>query len=894
MFVRLRASRPVESGEGHFDRNSSLVIRGSSFRTLFHTRQVISLACILCMGSCTIGWAENNTTNIISGVATNAGDSYIVGETGPFNDLEIRSGGGLTNGMGIIGYTISAANNNALVAGTGSRWINISNLYVGFTGPANHLTITNGGLVKSDFGYVANDNNSTNNTVLVTGAGSRWETTDFALGYDGPGNRLTITNGGQVLCHSDGFVGGFGDSGSDNIALVTGSGSFWSNDGDLYVGYFSDANQLILTNGGRMTNQFGYIGAFGSSNNKVLVNGTNSVWSIIGGYLSVGGQDSDNNQLMVTNGGLVNCLGAYLGNNDASETNQIVVTGAGSRWNNNGDVYAGYYGSFNQLAIQSGGQVTNMNGYLGYNRSATNNSVRVSGAGTRWQNKADLYVGMDGNGNQLTISSSGQVNSVNGFVGGSLSLGSSGNTVLVTDSGSQWSNSVALEIGFSGQDNELIITNGGKVICSFGRVGTYGDYNLAVVTGTNSQWLDSGDLYLGQEGSVNALRIENGGLVTNLTGYVGFYGGACIALVTGAGSQWQSWKLIVGYGETDNQLSIENGALVRATNVVVGFLDGSTDNLLSVSAASLIVTNAANTAQIDVRRGILALTNGTVKTAGILVSTNGVLTGTGMITASGVTNSGALAPGNSPGSLTLNASLVLQTNSLLAFELGGYSSGVAYDFLSVSNAAKLGGALSVTFINGFGGTITNGASFTLMTAASLSGAFTNVASGSRLSTADGFADFVVTYSGNNLSLSQGRLDTDGDGIPNWWMMGYFGHPAGLASDNSRAQDDADGDGMSNLAEYLAGTNPRDRSSNLRIIAVRPQTNDVRVDWTIVGGTKYLLQVAPGGSGSSFTNNFFDLSPVVIAPGTGESVTNYVEAGALTNGPARYYRVRLVP
>lgn len=838
--------------------------------------------------------AENNTTNIISGSATNAGDSYIVGQTGSFNDLEIRGGGGLTNGIGIIGYTILAANNNAVVAGAGSRWINTTNLYVGFTGPSNHLTITNGGVVKSDFGYVSNDNNSMNNTVLVTGAGSRWETTDnFVLGYDGPANRVTITNGGQILCHSDGFVGGFGDSGSDNIAVVTGSGSVWNNDGDIYVGYFSDANQLILTNGGRMTNQFGYLGTFGSSNNKVLVSGTNSVWSVVGGYLTVGGQDSDNNQLIVTNGGLVNCLGAYLGNNDTSESNQVVVAGSGSRWNNRDDFYAGFYGSFNRLTIQNGGQVTNMNGYLGYNLSATNNSVLVSGAGTRWQNKADLYVGVDGNSNQLTIIDSGQVTSANGYVGGSPSLGSSGNAALVNGSGTQWSNSLALEIGFSGQGNELVITNGGKAVCSFGRVGTYGDYNRAVVTGTNSQWLDSGDLYLGQEGSVNMLRIENGGLVTNLTGYVGFYGGDCMALVTGAGSRWQNWNLTVGYGESDNQLRIEQGALVWATNVVVGFADGSSDNLLSVSGANLIVTNSANTAQIDVRRGMLALTNGTVKTARFLVSSNGVVTGTGTITASGVTNSGVVAPGNSPGSLTINGSLTLQTNSLLAFELGGYSSGVTYDFLSVSNMARLGGALAVTFINGFGVTITNGASFTLLTAASMSGAFTNVASGARLLTGDGFADFVVNYSGSVLSLSQARLDTDGDGIPNWWMMTYFGHPTGWVGDNSRAQDDADSDGMSNLAEFLAGTNPRDPSSNLRITAIRPQSNDVRVAWTIVGGMKYVLQVAPGGR-SSITNNFVDLSPLVLVPGTGESVTNYVEAGALTNGPARYYRVRLVP
>ena len=881
MFVSLSAPRSFEPGEGHFERGGFCVLT--------------TLVCFLGMAFSSIGWAENNITNIISGVATNAGAAYIVGQSGSYNDLEIRSGGGLTNGTGIIGYTISAANNNALVTGSGSRWINISNLYVGFTGPSNHLTITNGGMVKSDYGYVSNDNNSTNNIVLVTGAGSRWETTDdFVLGYGGPGNRLTITNGGQILCHSDSFVGGFDDSGSDNLALVTGSGSVWSNDGDLYVGYFSDANQLVLTNGARVTNQFGYIGAFASFNNKVLVNGSTSVWSIIGGYLSLGAQDSDNNQLLVTNGGSVNSLGAYLGNSDTSASNQVVVTGAGSRWNINGDFYAGYYGSFNQMTIQNGGQVTNGSGYVGYNLSATNNSVLVSGAGSRWLNQADLYVGSDGGGNQLTIAGSGQVTSVNGYVGGSPSLGGSSNLALVSDPGSQWSNSVALEIGFSGQGNELLITNGGKAFCSFGRVGTYGDFNLAVVTGTNSQWLDRGDFYLGQEGSGNELRIESGALVTNLTGYVGFYGSDCSARVTGAGSQWQNSSLIVGYGEANSHLSIENGALVRATNAVVGFLDGSDGNLLSVSGASLIVTNSANTAQIDVRRGNLGLTNGTVKTAGIMVSTKGLLTGTGTIIASGITNSGTVVPGNSAGSLTFNASLVLQTNSLLAFELGGYSSGLTYDFLSVSNAARLGGALSVSFINGFGRTITNGASFTLMTAASISGAFTNVASGSRLSTADGFADFVVTYAGNNLSLSQARVDTDGDGMPNWWMIGYFGHSTGLASDNSRAQDDADGDGMSNLAEYLAGTNPRDPSSNLRITAIRSQTNDVSVAWKTVGGTKYVVQVAPGGGGGSFSNHFVDLSPLVIAPGTGESVTNYVEAGALTNSRARYYRVRVVP
>ena len=51
------------------------------------------------------------------------------------------------------------------------------------------------------------------------------------------------------------------------------------------------------------------------------------------------------------------------------------------------------------------------------------------------------------------------------------------------------------------------------------------------------------------------------------------------------------------------------------------------------------------------------------------------------------------------------------------------------------------------------------------------------------------------------------VDSDGDGIPDSWTMQYFGHPTGLAGDNSRAQDSASGDGINNLQKYLACMNP---------------------------------------------------------------------------------------
>ena len=59
----------------------------------------------------------------------------------------------------------------------------------------------------------------------------------------------------------------------------------------------------------------------------------------------------------------------------------------------------------------------------------------------------------------------------------------------------------------------------------------------------------------------------------------------------------------------------------------------------------------------------------------------------------------------------------------------------------------------------------------------------------------------------------GEVTSDSDGIPDWWRLGYFGHALGQASDLSRASDDADGDGVSNLTEFLAGTDPLNPASS---------------------------------------------------------------------------------
>ncbi len=45
-------------------------------------------------------------------------------------------------------------------------------------------------------------------------------------------------------------------------------------------------------------------------------------------------------------------------------------------------------------------------------------------------------------------------------------------------------------------------------------------------------------------------------------------------------------------------------------------------------------------------------------------------------------------------------------------------------------------------------------------------------------------------------------DDDNDGLPNWWEEKYFGHPTG-----ANADEDVDGDGLTNMEEFLLGTDP---------------------------------------------------------------------------------------
>jgi hypothetical protein len=79
-----------------------------------------------------------------------------------------------------------------------------------------------------------------------------------------------------------------------------------------------------------------------------------------------------------------------------------------------------------------------------------------------------------------------------------------------------------------------------------------------------------------------------------------------------------------------------------------------------------------------------------------------------------------------------------------------------------------------------------------------------------------------------------------------------------------------------------------------VTTITRESNDIRVTWTTTAGKTNVVQVTSGDGNGGFTNNFFDLSPPIVVPGSGQVGTNYLDSGGATNVPARYYRVRLVP
>ncbi len=131
-------------------------------------------------------------------------------------------------------------------------------------------------------------------------------------------------------------------------------------------------------------------------------------------------------------------------------------------------------------------------------------------------------------------------------------------------------------------------------------------------------------------------------------------------------------------------------------------------------------------------------------------------------------------------------------------------------------------------------------------------------------------------------------DEDSDGLPNGWEQANNLNPRDAEGDDG-AFGNPDHDGMDNLAEFVAGTDPRDATSFLSLRVQDFSPSHVLFSWDAKIGKHYQLETA--SNTLLFTNHTSDFFPRTAISNT----ESFLEP--LTNDPSsssRFYRLRVSP
>jgi hypothetical protein len=121
-------------------------------------------------------------------------------------------------------------------------------------------------------------------------------------------------------------------------------------------------------------------------------------------------------------------------------------------------------------------------------------------------------------------------------------------------------------------------------------------------------------------------------------------------------------------------------------------------------------------------------------------------------------------------------------------------------------------------------------------------------------------------------------DTDNDGLPDWWELQSFGSLASVAGAPTA---DSDGDGVSNLGEWEAGTNPTDAASVFRTSALSLSSTNLKLGFPTVIGKRYGVETAaavPGG--------WLEAVNDIVGTGSNRMVVLPIQ------GTQQFFRVRL--
>ena len=426
---------------------------------------------------------------------------------------------------------------------------------VGASGSGNVLIVTNGASVISGRQTYAGYNaTGSGNTILVTGAGSVLGSSvangfGVVVGRYGDNNKLVVENGGKVFFPSAGFS--IGDlAGSDGNSVFVGAG-------------------CLVTNG-PTANTSAYIGNKGAYNAMTVSNAT----FILDFNLNVG-LEGVFNRLDVLDGGVVSPrTHLYVGGTATAKSNTVVVSGAGSRIATSGfDVNVGNSGHWNTLQIADGGTVeANRTLYVGVQNGSSFNKILVSGASSVLRSKGNgatysIAVGKSGTGNSLVLSDGASFICDAGVpLSVGTDVGTSSNRVFI-GSGCVATNTGLVYVGHAGDYNSMTVSNASFVAGGYTHAGYSGFGNSITICGGATYWFN-GHLHVGYAaGASNNLFVATGAgtVVTNLN-YdldVGFNGSRNRMRIADGAEVTIRRSIYVGHnaGAVNNVLEIEGGTL---------------------------------------------------------------------------------------------------------------------------------------------------------------------------------------------------------------------------------------------------------------------------------------------------------------------------------------------
>jgi T5SS/PEP-CTERM-associated repeat protein len=201
--------------------------------------------------------------------------------------------------LGTAPTQIEGHSTRMTITGAGTLWTNLGELNFGQY--SNVLCITGGATLVDDHATIENGMSYPNfspNMEIVAGTNSLWNNHGNFYMTD-TGGQLFVTNGGTL---SDDY-GYFGDAYSSSpdsncIATVSGPGSLWTNQADFYIGYDGSSNQVIVNDSGKLNAQTAYVGYNGNGN-----------------------------QLVVSDSGVITVRGLNIGTAVNSKSNSVVLSG---------------------------------------------------------------------------------------------------------------------------------------------------------------------------------------------------------------------------------------------------------------------------------------------------------------------------------------------------------------------------------------------------------------------------------------------------------------------------------------------------------------------------------------------------------------------------------------